>query len=320
MLSFVAQLLILSPLLMLAHELGHALVGLSRTDGLVRVLIGRPPARWQARTGRFVLAVNPIPVLWGEAGRAGTFAQMQPRDRFAYAIAGPMAQTAASVAVVLAGLDLHMTTLLFIGGCGVFGAVWNLAPFTTRGGLHSDGSIAAEAWRAMRAPLPRGEVDLELDATFARWYVSFTDPARMNELRTYVLGATPGLVGYAPGDRSPEAAATRRLADAGWCWREAERGDTRCIRDAALDAVHRATLTGLVEPKLTALAAAYLAKSTDLGLGSPGSDDGARRRFLWAGLAKLPAELRPPTVPLKRQHDAFVYGIALHDVESARSV
>jgi len=56
----------------------------------------------------------------------------------------------------------------------------------------------------------------------------------------------------------------------------------------------------------------------ELGLASPGADDAERKAFLAAAFRRIPAELRPATIPETQQQFSFRYGVALHDVERAR--
>jgi hypothetical protein len=322
--------LVLSPVLVLIHELGHATVVLARTEGLVRVEVGRQPAPLHGRFGRLVLAVSPIPARSGVGGRALAYARMPARDRIAVALAGPLAQAAASLAVLLVALDVHSTALAIVAVLSFSLPAVNLMPFT-RAGQRSDGLQAADAVRELRSAHTRktalngSSADMfrtELADTVARWLVLFTDAksAFRTETRSRLLGGAPVALGHSPEGREPESLALWRLAWAGWCWREVERGDPQRLREAALDAVHQATVAGKVEPDLTALAARFLAMSgTDLGLASPGADDGSRTAFLAAAFARLDRALKPESIAVEQQQFAFRYGVALRDVERVRS-
>ena len=319
----------LPPFLILAHELGHAVVALARTEGLVTIEVGRQPAPLRGRVGRLVLAVNPLPGRANVAGLARVFAKMPPRDQIALALAGPLAQGAASLAVLLVAADVHSPALAFVAVVGFVLGAANLLPFT-RGGRRSDGRRVLDAVREMRAPpslktaLNGSRADpfrTELADTTARWFVLFTDaksPFR-TDTRRKLLGGAPVTLGYAPDDGGPEALALWRLAWGGWCWREVERGEPQRLREATLDAVHRATLAGKVEPDLTFFAARFLATSgIELGLASPGPDDELRTRFLAAAFARLDRGLRPDSIASEQQRFAFLYGVALRDVERVR--
>jgi hypothetical protein len=322
----ITLMVLLMPLVTFAHELGHALVGLSRTEGLVTVEVGRKPALWRARSGRLVLALHPVPAFATFEGRAGTYARMSPQDRLVYALAGPMAHAAAALLVILVGLRVHSHAAVCVGLVYLVTAASNLIPFK-HSGMRSDGAIALAAWKDRGHAGARTVhsaatvvVQSELDETAARWLVAFTDQSNLNtKKRGEALGGAPVALGYAPTDRSPNAVGLWKLAYAGWCWREAERGHYERVREAALDAVHRATVTGAVGPSLTALAARDLAiNGTNLGLASPGTDDNARSRFSRTAFERLPANLRTDTVRETQRWFAFRYGIALHDVERAR--
>src|SRR5581483_6846880 len=57
----------------LVHELGHASVGLARTQGVVHVQVGRTPGRWRLRVGRLDMELSPtIPFRAGVGGTART--------------------------------------------------------------------------------------------------------------------------------------------------------------------------------------------------------------------------------------------------------
>jgi hypothetical protein len=324
--STALELVLFSPLLLFIHELGHGVVGLARTDGLVAIEVGRKPPLWRGRVGRLVLALNPIPSLSSIGGTAVTFARMPARDRLAYALGGPLAHGAASLAVTLVGLGIYSKPLIVVGLVNLLGAASNLFPYRTRSGLLTDGAVARNALRDLRSEgkrtgggLASDAIESEVNATTARWFVLFTDSSIRVESRVRALGGAPVAVGYAPDDRGPESIALWTLALAGWCWREAEQGSPNRVRDAALDAVHRATLTGATGSSLTPLAARFLATSdVELGLGSPGTDDESRVRFLATAFLKLPANLRRPLVPTDQQSFAFRYGVALRDVERVR--
>jgi hypothetical protein len=66
-------LLLVTPPLVLVHELGHALVGLARTRGVVHVVIGAPPSFLRARIGRLALELS-LRQGRGVAGYARTYA------------------------------------------------------------------------------------------------------------------------------------------------------------------------------------------------------------------------------------------------------
>ena len=65
------SLVVVGPLLVLVHELGHAAVGLAATDGLVSVRVGRTPGWFRGRVGRLAFELSPLPVRDAPHGRSG---------------------------------------------------------------------------------------------------------------------------------------------------------------------------------------------------------------------------------------------------------
>jgi len=96
----VAALLVIAcrPLVVLAHELGHAAVGLVRTEGLVRVRVGRSPGIWRARLGRLSLELHPVPARGDSPGETVTHARFGWRSRVMLALAGPIAGSGVALA------------------------------------------------------------------------------------------------------------------------------------------------------------------------------------------------------------------------------
>jgi hypothetical protein len=94
-----------------------------------------------------------------------------------------------------------------------------------------------------------------------------------------------------------------RLAYAGWCFSEAGPGDCHELRGAALDALHDATMTGAVEPRLTALAVRALADR-----------DVLQRTFPEAAFSRVCSAHGP----LEQERFAFRYGLALREIERVR--
>ncbi|TML96784.1 MAG: hypothetical protein E6G10_26160 [Actinobacteria bacterium] len=132
----------------------------------------------------------------------------------------------------------------------------------------------------------------------------FATPAKyLTGLRTQLLGGAPIAVGHSPDDRSPAAVGLFRLAYAGWCFSEAAHGDCHELRGAALDALHDATRTGAVEPRLTALAARALAGR------------GALQRTIPEVAF---AQVCGAEGPLEEERFAFRYGLALREIERIR--
>src|SRR5690242_16400109 len=146
---------------LLAHELGHAAVGLTRTEGLVRVRVGRSPGLWRARLGRLSLELHPFPARTEPDGIARTHAHFGQASALLYTLAGPAAGCSAAVLLILAGLRAGSEPLAVIGGLVFVSEVSNLLP-STRHGTGSDGARLLELFRAKRAdhaPHPLADVE-----------------------------------------------------------------------------------------------------------------------------------------------------------------
>jgi len=294
------------PLVLLAHELGHAAVGLVRTEGLVRVRVGRSPGIWRARLGRLSLELHPVPARGDTAGEAVTYARFGWRSRVLYGLAGPVAGSGAALALVLLGLYSGLRPLTFAGGFLLFIELCNLLPSQTSPRT-GDGNSILETLRTKRRPVPHNAfADVEsrflVLVTNARGTLAGRGGSRLLK----VLNA----LDLDPSDRSSrEAQALVRTAFSGWCWREAEQADTAPIRDAVLDARHRASLRGLTRADTAGVAADELVRNgPDLATASPtfGSLDYGLRRAL--------ASRFTSGVPLEHARFAFQFGVAMHDV------
>jgi len=216
-----------APVLVLVHELGHATVGLLRTEGLVRVRVGRSPARWRLRVGRLELELNPLPARNAPAGLAMVYARSGAGTKAALALAGPFAEAGAAGVVLLLGLHERVLFLQILGVLGLVDAVLNLVP-RERHGLRSDGAHLLDALRNTREvshPALNGSTTApfmqSLADTYSRWLVLFSRPT--SDVRTarlgQLLGGAPIALGYEPGDRSAVPLGLWRLSFAGWCWR-----------------------------------------------------------------------------------------------------
>jgi hypothetical protein len=266
---------LLGPVATAVHELGHAAVGLSRSDGIVGVRVGRHPGIWRGRVGRLVFSFHPFPSSAEKiAGGAVTAARLSARDRALYALAGPAAQLL--FAAVVAALGAPVVAVLIAAG-----ALASLVPRRV-------GKYATDGWHFLQAVRGRPTGHSDQQDTSARARLLFERPDLHLQARNATLGAA------ANGD-----ATLLRAAFAGWCWRHAQRADLGDTREAALDALHEATITGVVEPQLTIDAARRLAASlADFG------------DLFVAGMASAVAG--------EAQITAFRYGGALHDVELIR--
>jgi hypothetical protein len=314
------------PMFVLVHELGHAMAGLTRTEGLVVVRVGKAPGRWRLRVGRLQLELHPLPARNAPAGLAQIHARFGAGTMVAISIAGPLAEAIAAAVLVAFGLKLQVGLLTVVGAFGAADALANLVPFA-RHGRRSDGHHLLDALRS-RDPRHLPEHGPGVDAfvqaiadTYSRWLVLYTDvrsPVRTTR-RSELLSGAPAALGHRSIDTNPQALALWQLAFAGWCWRNAERGgDMSSLRETALDALHQQRVAGAIEPALTILAARELATGdTDLSRACPGSSDHERAAFLAAGFRKLPAQFHSAVLPDAQQKFAFNYGVALHDVERA---
>ena len=288
--------LVLGPALIVVHELGHATVGLLRTQGLVHAHVGREPGRFRGRIGRLVVTVDFAP---GDkrGGFAHTYAALSRSERIAFALAGPTAEAAAAGLLVALGVRLSLLSLVVIGGLGIASAVYNLYPRVREGRL-SDGAHVRDAIHG------RTIHRTELDDVLARAHVLFATPTKhLTGLRTQLLGGAPVAAGHAPEDRSPAAVGLFRLAYAGWCYSEAAPSNCHELRGAALDALHAATSTGALEPHLTALAARALA-----------GRDVLQRTFPEAAFTRVCSAVGP----LEQERFAFRYGLAVREIERIR--
>ena len=314
-----------APVLVLVHEMGHAAVGLLRTEGLVVVCVGRNPPRWCCRVGRLRLQISPHPARNAPAGIAAVHARFGVGTKVALALAGPIAEASAASVIVLFGVREHLVVLVIVGASGVVDALANLIPIE-RHGLRSDGGYLIDAIRSARehrpALRPSPEVEdftQRLADTRSRWLVLYSDDrnAVRTDERGRLLAGAPQALGYT--ELAGPALALWWLAFAGWCWREVEHDNPTLPRDAALDALHAARVRGELEPELSIQAAHALASDpTMLGLASHGSGPDERDRFLAGAYWAMPPELRPATVPEAQQRSAFLYGVALRDIERIR--
>ena len=301
-LTFVAYWFVL-----LTHELGHAAIGLTRTDGLVRVRVGRSPGVWRGRLRRLSLELHPLPARNEPDGVATTHAHFGQASAVLYALAGPCAGCLAALALLLLGIRSHFEPFTIVAGFIFFAELSNLLP-SDKHGVRSDGAVLRELLHTSCPPRPAHP----LADVSARFLVLVTDA------RGTLAGGTGGVLlkvlnalDRDPNDRnSPEAVGLVRMAFSGWCWREAERGDTAPIRDSVLDARHRAVLMGLSQADVAGWAAAELARKTDLAAASPSPDalEYGFRRARWSRFTD--------GVPEQHAEFAFRFGVAMHDVRT----
>jgi hypothetical protein len=243
----------------LVHELGHASVALVRTDGPVRVQVGREPAWFTFRLGRLVLTLDPRSPTRKVAGYAAVAGRLSPRERLCFALAGPAAQAGFGALIVASG---HLVVGTLVAGS----AALCLVPRQV-GRLRSDGWHALDALRGNGVGLSPEE------ATAARARSLFDTPAQHLAPRRRELAAIAG-----------DDPTILRAAFAGWCWREAQRSD---LGDAAHAArVHREATVESAARQLAESGATFglLFEAGLLGALVPGSDlERQRTAFRYGG-------------------------------------
>lgn len=303
------------PLLVLVHELGHALVGLATTKEPVLVAVGKPPGWVRGRMGRLRFQLSPLPAGDDEpAGFARAHGLDGPRAEIAYALGGPAANLLLGLVLLpLAGVvgGASAGVLVVTGGVSLLLTVGNLLPH--RRGVHrSDGIHALEAYRALRGRVSDREV---LDGAWQRFRTLLTHPD--DRIRTPERGlalAAVSTMAHVAGDPVPTTRERLvRAAFAGWCWREVEPG--RGAPDVAVRvAVDRALGAGRERPGAIVRAASELAQSS----WAP-SNDGVRPLARGARLERVAktviSTLGSNGTDAPQLVLAFRYGLAMHDVE-----
>lgn len=314
------------PMFVLVHELGHAVVGLVHTEGLVRLRIGRGPGWLRGRLGRLEFELSPIPALGGIAGSAVIFARLSSRERVLYALAGPGAEALLLVLAfpVLQRSDGRLHAILLAAWFwAALQIMWNFIPRRIGDNL-SDGRVILDAIRARPVDPALGplagtggdEFMEELADTWSRWIVRMTKPRSIRtSRRERILQAAAVALGL-PTDPGGPAATAEWFALAGWCWRDCERGDLSPLR-TEVDTIYRsAAQRGLVGGLLIANVASLLAAGkTELGLGSPGLTETERNAFFTRAFQQVAHPAEFPALSKWQRWFAFRYGVAVHDVE-----
>ena len=292
----------------LAHELGHAAVGLTRTEGLVIVRVGRRSPKWRRRLGRLLLELGPVP-MFSSRGEAEVHARLGRPTKVMFAVAGPVVGSVAAAALIVLGARFEFPPLKIIGWVAMAFDFANLIPFRFRG-FRSDGAYLLAALRDEASSAANGAD--ELDAIATRWFALVTNARpTFDRCSPEILANVLVLLGRALNDRSNEGRALIRLALAGWCWRRAERGDTAAIRDRVLDVRHRVALRGMPREATLVAAACELAdEHVDLASASPVAS--SLDRGIECGLSVK----APDSLPEEQQRFAFRFGVAMHDVVS----
>lgn len=293
---------------LVAHELGHAAVGLTRSEGLVVVRAGSRSPKWRRRFGRLRLELGLVPLPFQPTDAiAEVYARLGRSTKVMFALAGPVAGAAAAALIMLLGARLQFLPLQVIGCLALLVDVANLLPFRFRG-FPSDGAYLVDALGGR--PAGSSEADEEIDAIAARWLVLATNVHGAFAPRDRDLGARLSYkMNRARDDCDREAMVVHQLTFAGWCWREAEQGDTTPIRDSVLDARHHATRAGLSRVDIIAAAAGELVRErTDLAAGSP------TPHSLERGLERARANPAYGELSDGKARVAFCFGVAMHDV------
>jgi hypothetical protein len=324
-------LVLVTPPLVLVHELGHALVGLVRTRGVVHVVIGAPPGFLRARVGRLALELS-LRGGRGVAGYARTYALGVPAfDRFLIAIGGPFASALAaavcwSLVPDVYGVFRHL--LLSAAAVASFHAILNLLPcdFVGRTTIALDGKRALEALRSRgRERMPkRPALDgsstapflHELNQTWTRWFAFFSQSSNpvLRPVRSRALAVCALVNDVAP--ESERGRTLTMLAAAGWCWREVEQGQPSAVAAEVRVALKNAAQTGAVRPELQVRAACQLlASPAVLAQASAGRSEHEKQALLARASRSVLRVSDELGIPAEQCRLAFMYGVALRDVE-----
>ena len=155
---------LVSPVLVVVHELGHALAALWRTDGRVFVRLGAKRRRWRVQSGRFAMEAGPSELALAGGFCAYNAAGISPVSSAIISIAGPVASLAgAALTAVLwqatGGVLRDVLATATLGGC--FVGIINALPLTftssrSRPGpvIRLDGRAALDALRLNDARVP----------------------------------------------------------------------------------------------------------------------------------------------------------------------
>jgi peptidase M50-like protein len=295
-------------LLIVVHELGHALVALVCTESLVEVRVGRAPGVVRGRIGRLAYSFDLRRDHRAKDEALTTvLAHMSRGEVIAYAVGGPAAN--AILAVFLAPLALSLSGLpRDVVWAGIVlsasGTILNLVSLPG-----SDGRMALAAIRG-EIPSVDGESPLSGDIVneLGRWMALYTnaqDP-RFSKQRAYLFGIAPLELGVDPRTSFDDASHCWSTARAGWCWREVRPAPAHALADLPKRAWKSQSLEGLRGLDLAAAAAAEVARSSSRTYADPDVET--------AFVATT--ELRA-AVPMSDDASrfAFEFGVALHDVE-----
>jgi hypothetical protein len=155
---FLVIVVFVEPLLVLAHELGHAAAAVSRLPGRVVVRVGGVRPLLTLNAGRVSLRLHPLVLPWRFSGQCAYEGGSQSRgDAIVIALAGPATSLGCGLAALLASgavgnasplhSILQVATFLGFGTC-----VLCLVPLTLRDStgrtMRTDGAQVAAALRA----------------------------------------------------------------------------------------------------------------------------------------------------------------------------
>jgi Peptidase family M50 len=151
----IAQLIVL-PLTVLLHELGHAAMAVVRAQPDVRLEVGSGPIAWRGRLARIDMAVHPLVVPAGMGGAVSFDAtRASATDVLLVALAGPVASL---IGTVIAWIwfastpdDAGLASLLAVAAAtGLFVTIVNLAPMSIR---DRNGAVMwrTDGWHALSA-------------------------------------------------------------------------------------------------------------------------------------------------------------------------
>lgn len=300
---------VLGFLVVVVHELGHAVVALACTESLVEVRVGRAPGMVRGRIGRLAYSFDlrrhdhtedeAITAVLADVSRA---------ELIAYALGGPAAN--AVVAVFLAPLAWSLSGVPRYAVCSaivlsVFVTIANLVSRSP----DSDGRIAIAAIRG-EIPTVEGERLLTggMGNALGRWMALYTnrrDP-KFSRQRAYLFGIAPLELGVDPRTSFDDASHCWNTARAGWCWREVRPAPAHVLANLPKRACKSRSLEGLRGLDLAAAAAAEVARASLRTYTDPDVETA------FAATTELRA-----AVPMSDDDSrfAFQFGVALHDVE-----
>jgi len=150
-----AQLIVL-PLTVLLHELGHAVMATLRAQPDVRLEVGFGPIAWRGRLARIDMAVHPLVVPAGMGGAVSFDAtRASATDVLLVALAGPVTSLIGTVIAwtwfVSTPEDAWISPLLAVAAAtGLFVTILNVVPLSIR---DRNGAVVwrTDGWHALSA-------------------------------------------------------------------------------------------------------------------------------------------------------------------------